>query len=179
VEIQASGSVTILSHPSLSGINSGSGISGSTAWHGAFRFRQYLTSSKPDAGEQPDNDLRQLEFKKNQYGPTAETIVLKYQNGLFLPVPGQGSLEKVAAESKADEVFLELLCRFEVEKRNVSHKVSPTYAPTTFAQEQEAKSAKLGPKQLEAAMRRLFAAGKIENLITGSASRQRSRLALK
>jgi RecA-family ATPase len=38
----ADGSVTILSHPSLSGVQSGSGISGSTAWHGAFRFRQYL-----------------------------------------------------------------------------------------------------------------------------------------
>src|SRR6266850_599017 len=67
----AGGSVTILSHPTLNGINSGSGISGSTAWHGAFRFRQYLTSTKPEAGEQPDNDLRQLEFKKNQYGPKA------------------------------------------------------------------------------------------------------------
>ena len=34
----AGGSVTVLSHPSLAGIASGSGISGSTAWHGAFRF---------------------------------------------------------------------------------------------------------------------------------------------
>jgi RecA-family ATPase len=42
----ANGSVTILSHPSLAGMASGSGISGSTAWHGAFRFRQYLTSTK-------------------------------------------------------------------------------------------------------------------------------------
>jgi RecA-family ATPase len=73
----AGGSVTILSHPSLSGINSGSGISGSTAWHGAFRFRQYLTGIKPEAGEQPNTDLRQLEFRKNQYGPLGETIVLK------------------------------------------------------------------------------------------------------
>src|SRR6516225_3712430 len=70
----AGGSVTVLSHPSLQGIASGSGISGSTAWRGAFRFRQYLTGIKPESGEQPDNDLRQLEFKKNQYGPIGETI---------------------------------------------------------------------------------------------------------
>jgi RecA-family ATPase len=57
----AGGSVTVLSHPSLSGINSGSGISGSTAWHGAFRFRQYLTSIKPDEGEPSDDNTRQLE----------------------------------------------------------------------------------------------------------------------
>src|SRR5262249_53405065 len=68
----ARGSVTVLSHPSLAGISSGSGISGSTAWHGAFRFRQYLTSAKAEAGEQPDGDLRELQFKKNQYGPTGE-----------------------------------------------------------------------------------------------------------
>jgi RecA-family ATPase len=77
----AGGSVTVLSHPSLSGINSGSGISGSTAWHGAFRFRQYLTSAKAEPGEQPESDLRELQFKKNQYGPTGESIVLRYQRG--------------------------------------------------------------------------------------------------
>jgi RecA-family ATPase len=49
----AGGSVTVLSHPSLAGIASGSGISGSTAWHGAFRFRQYLTGIKPEGGNSP------------------------------------------------------------------------------------------------------------------------------
>jgi hypothetical protein len=62
----ARGSVTVLSHPSLQGISSGSGISGSTAWHGAFRFRQYLKSIKETNDDQPDTDLRELEFKKNQ-----------------------------------------------------------------------------------------------------------------
>jgi RecA-family ATPase len=70
----ADGSVTVLSHPSLAGMASGSGLSGSTAWHGAFRFRQYFTGVKAETGEQPDSDLRQLEFKKNQYGPLGETV---------------------------------------------------------------------------------------------------------
>ena len=73
----AHGSVTVLSHPSLQGISSGSGISGSTAWHGAFRFRQYLTTPKQnDDDTEPDRDLRAIEFKKNQYGPSGDTIVL-------------------------------------------------------------------------------------------------------
>jgi hypothetical protein len=59
----ACGSVTVLSHPSLQGIASGTGISGSTAWHGAFRFRQYLKSAPAADDEPPDNDLRQIEFK--------------------------------------------------------------------------------------------------------------------
>jgi RecA-family ATPase len=175
----AGGSVTILSHPSLSGINSGSGISGSTAWHGAFRFRQYLTGIKPEAGEQPDTDLRQLEFRKNQYGPLGETIVLRYRNGLFLPLPGVPSLEKAAQEAKADDVFLDLLRRLTRENRNVSDKPSPAYAPALFAREEEAKRAGLNGKQLEAAMRRLFAATKIWNESCGKPSRPSYRLAIK
>jgi RecA-family ATPase len=107
----AEGSVTVLSHPSLYGLNSGSGFSGSTAWHGAFRFRQYLKGAKPADGEQPDNDLRELEFKKNQYGPLAETVILRYRDGLFLPEGGISGLDKLAREAKADELFLGLLKR--------------------------------------------------------------------
>jgi RecA-family ATPase len=102
----AGGSVTVLSHPSLQGISSGTGISGSTAWHGAFRFRQYLTGVKPEAGEQDDGDLRQLEFKKNQYGPKGESVVLRYQRGLFVPVAGMGSLDKLAQERDDENAFL-------------------------------------------------------------------------
>ena len=43
-------------------------------------------ASRPTDGEQPDNDLRELEFKKNQYGPLGETIVLRYQRR---PVPAR------------------------------------------------------------------------------------------
>jgi len=174
----AGGSVTVLSHPSLAGIASGSGISGSTAWHGAFRFRQYLKSTKPDAGEQPDNDLRELQFKKNQYGPTGETVVLRWQRGLFLPEPGISNLDKLARDTQADEVFLELLRRFSTQGRNVSEKPNaPTYAPATFAKEADAKNQNIRKLDLEAAMRRLFTAGKIQVEHYGRPSRPYSRLA--
>jgi RecA-family ATPase len=164
----ASGSLTILSHPSLQGTASGTGISGSTAWHGAFRFRQYLASIKPDAGEQPDDDLRELQFKKNQYGPKCETIVLRYQRGLFLPEPGMSSLDKVAAEHRAEQVFLELLKRFASQSRQVSHKpTANNYAPTDFAKEREAKADRIKKRDFEAAMRRLFEANKIHIEVYG------------
>jgi RecA-family ATPase len=173
----AEGSVTVLSHPSLSGIASGSGISGSTAWHGAFRFRQYLTSVKPDAGEQPDSDLRQLEFKKNQYGPTAETIVLRYQHGLFLPEPGMATLDKIAAEQRAEETFMSLLAQFTNQGRNVSDKpTANAYAPTMFAKETPAKKQGIRKPDLEAAMRRLFEAGKIRIEPYGQPSRGWTKL---
>jgi RecA-family ATPase len=173
----AGGSVTVLSHPSLSGIASGSGISGSTAWHGAFRFRQYLTGVKAESGEQPDNDLRQLEFKKNQYGPTAETIVLRYQRGLFLPVAGASSLDKMAAERRAEETFMTLLAKFTQQGRNVSDKqTSNNYAPTMFAKESAAKSQAIRKPDLEAAMRRLFDANKIHVDNYGRPSKPASKL---
>jgi RecA-family ATPase len=158
----AEGSVTVLSHPSLAGIASGSGISGSTAWHSAFRARQYLKGIKADDGEPPDNDLRELEFKKNQYGPRGETIVLRYQRGLFLPEGGVSNLDKFSREAKADDLFLELLRRFADQGRNVSHKKNaPTYAPSLFAKEDEAKKQRIKKADFEDVMSRLFNSNKI------------------
>ena len=74
IAIVANGSVTLISHPSLTGISSDTGLSGNTAWHNAVRARFYLKGLKPDAAdEQPNTDLRELVFKKNQYGPVAKT----------------------------------------------------------------------------------------------------------
>ena len=171
----AGSSVTVLSHPSLAGIASGSGISGSTAWHGAFRFRQYLKGIKPSDGEQPETDLRELEFKKNQYGPMGESIVLRYQRGLFLPEGGISSLDKLAREQKGQEAFLALLARYDREGRNVSHKeTSHGYAPKAFCKEKEAKG--LRKEDLASAMRSLFEAGKIYAEDYGRPSRPYSRL---
>jgi RecA-family ATPase len=176
----ANGSVTVLSHPSLQGINSGSGLSGSTAWHGAFRFRQYLKGVRSDDAEQPDNDLRELLFLKNQYGPRGETLVLRYYSGLFLPEMGAGGLDKLAREAKADEVFLDLLRRFAGQGRNVSHNLSsPTNAPAAFVPEAEAKKFRLGKDDFKNAMSRLFAADKIHVEEYGRPSRPYSRLAIK
>jgi RecA-family ATPase len=168
----AGGSVTVLSHPSLQGINSGSGISGSTAWHGAFRFRQYLKGVKPENGEAPDDDMRELEFKKNQYGPKSESIILRYQRGLFLPEGGISSLDKASRKAKAEEVFLTLLGRFTREGRNVSHKKQANNsAPTVFVAEQEAKKHRIKKAELEQAMRDLFTAEKVYVETYGKGSR--------
>jgi RecA-family ATPase len=173
----AGGSVTVLSHPSLAGISSGSGISGSTAWHGAFRFRQYLKGVKADAGEQPDADLRELEFKKNQYGPTGETIVLRYQRGLFLPEGGLSNLDALTRQQKIEEAFLAILARYEREGRNASDKTtSHNYGPSAFCREPEGKG--IRKEHFVAAMRRLFARGKLHVENYGRPSRPLSRLKL-
>jgi RecA-family ATPase len=170
----AGGSVTVLSHPSLQGIASGSGISGSTAWHGAFRFRQYLKGIKPEDGE-PEGDLRELQFKKNQYGPAGETIVVRYQHGLFLPVPGTGSLERMAQDQADNELFLTLLDQFEKQGRNASDNASAkNYAPLKFSLDPRAKST--SKARFAAAMNRLFAANKIRVASYGRPANPHSKI---
>jgi RecA-family ATPase len=171
----ADGSVTVLSHPSLQGISSGTGISGSTAWHGAFRFRQYLTGVKPEAGEQDDGDLRQLEFKKNQYGPKGESIVLRYRRGLFVPVAGMGSLDKLAQEHDDENAFLAALDQAEQQGRHVSDNINANnYAPARFS-----KTTGIPRARLTAAMERLFPAGKIHMVTYGPPSKGHRKLARK
>ena len=172
----AGASVTVLSHPSLQGMASGSGISGSTAWHNAFRFRHFLEGAKPDDERQSDDGLRELKFLKNQYGSLGAKIVLRYQNGLFLPEASVSSLDKLAAEHAADTLFMSLLGRFTQQGRNLSHiKTAPNFAPAEFVKDPAAKG--FHKEGLAAAMSRLFAAGKIHVQHYGRPSRPYSRLA--
>ena len=60
-------SIILLAHPSLSGMASGSGTSGSTAWHNSVRSRLYLKE---------DGEARLLEFKKSNYGPKGQPMRL-------------------------------------------------------------------------------------------------------
>jgi RecA-family ATPase len=174
------GSVTVLSHPSMAGIASGSGLSGSTGWQGAFRFHQYLKSMKPAEGDERDNNIRELQFKKNQYGPLGESLVLRYQRGLFLPEAGVSDLDKLAREAKVDEMFLTLLKQFTAQGRNVSHLESAhTYAPRAFAKEADAKKGGVRQVEMENALRRLFDANKVHVETYGKPSRLFSKLAIK
>ena len=174
--IASGGYVMVNSHPSLTGINSGSGLSGSTGWHNSVRSRAYLTTVKTAKEEEPDPNLRMLQFKKSNYGPISHNVALRWDSGVYKLVPGAHNLDKLAAEQHADDVFLSLLKRFEAEGRAASPKPSSLYAPKLFALEAEAEGVE--DKALAAAMRRLFRAKKIQVVTEGPQSRQRQRLAL-
>jgi RecA-family ATPase len=178
VAMVADGSVVLISHPSLTGINTETGLSGTTQWHNSVRARFFLRGVKPEAGEPLDTDLRELVFKKNNYGPVSESIVLRWTNGLFLPVQG-ASIDQVAREVAAQDVFLTLLKRFRDQNRNVSDKPSISYAPTLFAREEDARRADVNKTDLERAMRLLFQRNAIWNEPWGKPSRPSYRIAPK
>lgn len=73
-------------------------------------------------------------------------------------------------------MFLKLLGRFAGNDRDVSDKPGPTYAPTLFAAEAEAKEYRLKKADMAEAMRRLFMANQIHVAKEGPASRSRRRL---
>jgi RecA-family ATPase len=176
----AGAGVLLTSHPSLQGISSGSGFSGSTAWNASVRSRLYLKPVKTQKDEEPDPDLRVLEVMKSNYGPIGKTITLRWNNGLFLPVGGVSNLEKLAAEQATDLLFMNLLARFNGQRRNVSDKpTAPNYAPAEFAKEREAKAAHVTKAALADSMRRLFAADKIHVEEYGRPSRPVSHIVIK
>jgi RecA-family ATPase len=180
--IAGNSAVLIALHPSLTGISSGTGLSGSTAWHNSVRARAYLTSQTSEDGQ--DTGLRQLDFKKNNYGPISASVTLQWKAmgkaGVYVPLSSGNPLEKAATDAKAEQTFLELLRRYSEQERDVSHKPGPSYAPALFAKEDAAQKLAIKDagrrKALEAAMNRLFAVKKIKVETYGRPSRPYNRI---
>jgi RecA-family ATPase len=166
--------ILLLSHPSLTGLNSGSGTSGSTGWNNAVRSRLYFQTVKSDDGTEPDVNLRTLQGMKSNYGVRGGKIDVDWKNGLFVPVKGPGGFDKLAADRKAADVFVELLKAINRQGRRVSANPGVSYAPTVFAEELGNHGIK---KQAFAdAMKRLLAEGTIKNASFGPPSHLRSKL---
>jgi RecA-family ATPase len=175
----AGGAVVLISHPSLSGISSGSGLSGSTAWHNSVRSRFYLKGirAKADDDDAPDTDLRVLEFHKNNYGPVSEDITLRYQKGLFVPATAS-TADAAAREAEAEQVFLSVLGRFTYQRQELSPKKhAGNYAPAAIAGQPDAKKGNFRKRELEEAMQRLLDQEKIHIAEEGPTWRRRTYLA--
>jgi RecA-family ATPase len=169
--IDTGSAVVMSSHPSLSGMTTGSGLSGSTAWHNSVRARMYLKAAPGDAAAQ-----RVLEVKKNNYGPVTAEILMRWRDGVYVVEPRQGTLAQLAAAQKVDDLFIKLLRRLTEQGRNVSAKTGTSYAPAMFAKLPEATEAKIDKKAFAASMERLFTAGKIKVITEGPPSKPRTRL---
>jgi RecA-family ATPase len=78
------GGVILNAHPSLTGLNSGSGLSGNTAWHNSVRGRLYLTRPPIPDGEEEQSDARILKLMKSNYGPSGEQTRLVWHDHVFV-----------------------------------------------------------------------------------------------
>lgn len=175
--IETRSSAILLAHPSLSGMASGTGTSGSTGWSNSVRSRLYLSRMKGEEGRELDPDARTLAVMKTNYGRPDLEIKVRWQNGVFVPY-NQASPDgrETAADLSAEAIFLGLLRRYAADGRNVSSSRSASYAPTTFAKEPEARAGSISKLHFEGAMNRLFAKKKIRQEETGPPSKRRTRL---
>jgi RecA-family ATPase len=165
--IEANAGVLLASHPSLTGINTDSGLSGSTGWHNSVRSRLYFKASETD-------DQRELIVRKNNYGPSGEIVRMIWRNGVFVPVSAPSSMERAAAERAAEDQFLVLFDRLTQQGQSFSHlKTSPNYAPRAFAELPEATDTAAA---FAAAMQRLLGAGTLRIETYGRPSRPYSKL---
>lgn len=160
--------ILLLAHPSLTGISSGSGLSGSTAWSNSVRSRLYFERVTED-GYEPDPDQRRLSTKKANYGKTGEETLVRWHNGAFIPEVAPSFLDINSASMKAHRVFLKLLDAFTSEGRPVNASSGPNYAPTAFSGDPRAE--KVTKFAFKKAMQDLFANGQIHNQQQGRSSR--------
>jgi RecA-family ATPase len=176
VAMRIEGSLVLISHPSLTGMASGSGISGSTQWHNSVRARAFLHGVKAEGDEPPDTDMRILEFKKNNYGPLTESVVLKYQRGLFLPVAGT-SAEQAERNQRAEDVYLLVLRKLIDQNQDLSiGRNASNYAPAKIAADPAARGFRR--QDMEAAQQRLLDQHRIHIVEEGPPSKRRKRVLL-
>lgn len=168
----------LLYHPSLSGIASGTGTSGSTAWNNSVRSRLYLRRAVGDNGAESSPDVRIIETMKANYGPRGEQLTLRWRDGVFAPEvePERQGQVAMTASIKADRAFLDLLAAYDADGRHVSSTPSANYAPAVFARDQRVKG--IGKLALTAAMNRLFETKEIRTEVFGPPSRPLKRIVL-
>lgn len=84
--VAVQGVVIMTAHPSLTGMSSGTGLSGSTAWNNSVRSRLYLTKSNnaDDEDNAEARNERVLRTMKNNQAASGGKIPLKWADGVFM-----------------------------------------------------------------------------------------------
>ena len=173
VAISLDCAVVLLTHPSVSGMQSGTGSSGSTAWNNSVRSRLYLT--RPE-GKDTDPDLRLLTTKKSNYGAVGGETKLRWKAGVFALDDGKPQVGSILLAAKAERVFRDVLSAINRTGERVAKTKGINYAPKIMAERPDAEG--MSVKQLEAAMQRLLVAGDLKVVMEGPPSKPRQRLLL-
>jgi RecA-family ATPase len=169
--------VIIIAHPSISGMNTGSGLSGSTDWHNAARGRVYLEQPH-EKDKTSDPAARTLTVKKVQRGEDGTVFRLRRHEGVFVYEGKDGGgapYDKAAVSDTAERVFLALLQTYHEQGRSVSPNPSTSYAPAVFENDDDAEG--VSKAALKRAMSQLLKANRVHVETIGPPSKQRKTLA--
>lgn len=174
--IDINGAVLLCAHPSRSGLATGEGDGGSTAWSNSVRSRLFF--ARPDGGDSDtaDPNARVLTRKKANYAARGDEVKMTWRDGVFVPegAPAGGILASIDRRS-AETAFLEALDQATAAGRNLSDsRNAGNYAPKVLQQMPAGRSFKV--RDLERAMNRLFGESKIRVVPYGPPSNGTRRI---
>ena len=162
--LQCDCAVLLLAHPSVKGIDSGSGNSGSTAWNNSVRSRLYMTRPADD------DDGRILKTMKSNYGKASDEFKLRWRAGAFVVDDGKPTATSMLLAAHHERVFMDVLEKLLSQGQRLSPSPSATYAPKLIAMHPDAKG--IGKREFADAMQRLLDSGRIAIAESGPASRR-------
>lgn len=171
------GAVLTLAHPSVYGMTSGRGTSGSTGWSNSVRSRLYFVKTSGEDDEATDNNVRELRVMKSNYGPEGAAVRVVWREGVFVPVGSAAPLAQVAAEADADAAYLDCLDAANAQNRRVFPETGRGFAPKIFEGMPQARG--LRARALHRAQERLMAAGRLHVVESGPPSKRVRQLARK
>lgn len=153
--------IVLLYHPSMSGVESGKGMSGSTAWANSARAAVYMT--REGGKDDPDSDTRKLTTTKTNYGKFGDGLRVRWEKGVFvLDDPNRPlSADSKARYAKAEKLFIERLGEHngKIDRVRLTNSKQGNYAPRFL--HEKAKS-EFSVRDFEGAMNRLLSEGRIK-----------------
>jgi RecA-family ATPase len=158
--------VLLLSHPSLAGMNTGTGTSGSTAWNNSVRSRLYLEITSPDT--------RVLTVVKANHGKVGEKIEMRWNDGVYDLDKGPDPVLAKVLNKTADDVFMAVFAKLTGQGQALGPNVGPSYAPKKISGHPDAKG--YTKVDLAGAMQRLLDGGRLRIEVTGPPSRRYTQL---
>jgi RecA-family ATPase len=174
--LDMNGAVLLCAHPSRSGLATGEGDGGSTAWSNSVRSRLFFARPDGDDAGAADTDARVLTRKKANYAAHGDEVNLTWRNGLFVPegAPSGGVLASIEKRN-AKTAFLEALDQATAAGRNLSDsKNAGNYGPRVLVQMPAGRGFKI--RDLERAMNQLFGDGVIRMAPYGRPSKGSARI---
>jgi hypothetical protein len=169
--------IILIYHPSLSGIQSGSGAAGNTAWRNSVRSSVYQSRIyDQDQQHEPDPDARILQLKKSNRSRGGSELKIRYASGRFELDNDRNKPEAIVTrEAQLAELFWTLFDRATAAGREPSCVArSSAYAPPLLKRFDTDGEATV--MELEQTMDRLMAAGRLVAVRTGPPSRHRETL---
>ena len=152
------------SHPSLSGINTDSGLSGSTGWHNSVRSRLYFKARQGTEGEKPTPTCASSRSARTTTARPARVIRMMLAGRRVRAGQRAVDARARAAEQKT-EMCLSICCGGSPRRAATSPtRNSPGSHPPSSQKNPKPRPPKSQRTNLGDAMRRLFAAKRIRVL---------------